>query len=73
MAPDASGKLRGGFNFNQRTTGSFVAEQYAGAKGILDTLPTVAAWRNHTPGGKGAWEPYDSPEERELWAHVREV
>ena len=24
-------------------------------------------------GGKGAWEPYDSPEERELWAHVREV
>ena len=30
----------------------------------------------HVPreyGGKGEWAPYDSPEERQLWAHVREV
>lgn len=67
VAPDHAGKMRGGFNFNQRTTGSFAAEQYNGAKGIVDAVvPAVGAWRGLTREWAGVyarWGPSRTPEQ----------
>lgn len=45
VAPQPDGKLLGGFSFNTRVGTGFEAEQYQGARGILDdTLPEVSLW-----------------------------
>ncbi len=48
VAPEPTGKILGGFNFNHRVADGFYNEQWSGAKGILDNvLPEVGIWNNN--------------------------
>jgi hypothetical protein len=45
VAPEPDGQMLGASNFSHRTSGSFVVEQWSGAKGTCDdVLPEVGIW-----------------------------
>ncbi|HEY3331677.1 MAG TPA: hypothetical protein VGK19_16725 [Capsulimonadaceae bacterium] len=44
VAPEPDGTMLGASNFGHRTGGSFVGEQWGGARGIASDIPEVGVW-----------------------------
>ncbi|WKZ56281.1 MAG: hypothetical protein QY326_05950 [Bdellovibrionota bacterium] len=44
VAPEKSGRLQGGFNFNHRIGTGFNREQYNGGKGLIDNVSQAGLW-----------------------------
>ncbi|MFN8389712.1 MAG: hypothetical protein U0136_05430 [Bdellovibrionota bacterium] len=46
VAPEPTGGIIGGFNFNHRVGAGFDSEQFGGARGIANDIPEVSAWND---------------------------